>query len=212
MSRRIAGMATLALAGALAGTANAQAPQEPGVTLRTYQLAHGTERACTIKSRPDAERRQADADHQLDDGGPVRRRRTTSSPHVLANLNIATAGEYTFRLTSDDGSRADASTATSSIDHDGLHGDDGQGRRRHADRRLPRARASTTSRPAAARSSSCEWQRPGLQRLRGRPDLRALHRGRRRARDRAGQQVLRGRHRHARRRPAPGRRSTRTTR
>ena len=49
MLRRIAGVATLALAGALAGTANAQAPQEPGVTLRTYQLGTVPNALCTLK-------------------------------------------------------------------------------------------------------------------------------------------------------------------
>ena len=41
---------------------------------------------------------------------------------VLARLNIATAGEHTFRLTSDDGSvlRIDGNVV---VDHDGLHGD-----------------------------------------------------------------------------------------
>ena len=43
-------MATLALAGALAGTADAQAPQEPGVTLRTYQLGTAPNELCTLRA------------------------------------------------------------------------------------------------------------------------------------------------------------------
>ena len=46
---------------------------------------------------------------------------------MIANLTVPTAGTYTFRLTSDDGSELLIDDALV-INHDGLHGADRQGR------------------------------------------------------------------------------------
>ncbi|MDA0136353.1 family 16 glycoside hydrolase [Solirubrobacter deserti] len=120
--RRIAGAAALALAGALAASANAQAPQEPGVTLRTYQLGTTPNELCTIK---------AGTTPNVDKVMPAINWSTTDQfgasnnfqSHVYANLRIETAGEHTFRLTSDDGSRLKINGSVV-IDHDLTHGAD----------------------------------------------------------------------------------------
>ena len=46
------GVAAVAAIGAFAGSASAQGlpPQEPGVTLRTYQFANGPLKTCVLKS------------------------------------------------------------------------------------------------------------------------------------------------------------------
>ena len=91
MLRRIAGVATLALAGALAGTANAQAPQEPGVTLRTYDLARDLSELCTLRSgqTPNVDRLAPTIDYATDaDFGMSEH----FIAHALANLTVPSAG------------------------------------------------------------------------------------------------------------------------
>ena len=124
--RSRAGVIAVAVTGALgafAGQAAAQATYEPGVTLRTYFLAQGPTTTCTLKSgqTPNVDKLMSTIDWttaaQFADG-----REDNYQSTVLARLNIATAGEHTFRLTSDDGSvlRIDGNVV---VDHDGLHGD-----------------------------------------------------------------------------------------
>ena len=122
MLRRIAGVATLALAGALAGTANAQAPQEPGVTLRTYQLGTVPNALCTIKSgtTPNVDKVMPTINWTTEAQFGAS---NNFQSHVFANLTVATAGEHTFRLSSDDGSRLKINGSVV-IDHDLTHGAD----------------------------------------------------------------------------------------
>ena len=95
-------------------------PQEPGVTLRTYDVRVPLEAICTLKpgQTPNVDKLMptidwtSAADFGLEDNFLT---------HALANLNIAVAGTYTFRLTSDDGSRLYLDD-TLVVDHDGLHG------------------------------------------------------------------------------------------
>ena len=95
-------------------------PQEPGVTLRTYDVRVPLSAICTLKpgQTPNVDKLMptidwtSAADFGFEDNFLT---------HALANLNIATAGDYTFRLTSDDGSRLYIDD-TLVIDHDGLHG------------------------------------------------------------------------------------------
>ncbi|MDA0179614.1 DUF1080 domain-containing protein [Solirubrobacter phytolaccae] len=91
--------------GAFAGSAVAQdlPPQEPGVTMRTYQFPSAPNGTCTLKSgqTPNVDKLMQTIDWtQTSEFGAIDNFQT----EVLANLTIATAGEYTFRLTSDDGS------------------------------------------------------------------------------------------------------------
>ena len=95
-------------------------PQQPGVTLRTYDLQTSLDRLCTLKpgQTPNVDKLMptinwtTTADFGLND---------QFLSEVIGNINIATAGTYQFRLTSDDGSRLrlDGNVV---INHDGLHG------------------------------------------------------------------------------------------
>jgi hypothetical protein len=119
-------MSSLVGAALLAGllqavpAAAAVPPQQPGVTLRTFDLQTARDRICTLKSgqTPNVDKLMptvnwsAAADFGLEDNFQA---------EVIGNVTIPTAGLYTFRLTSDDGSRLLIDGATV-INHDGLHG------------------------------------------------------------------------------------------
>jgi hypothetical protein len=93
--------------------------QEPGVTLRVFDLQTSLNELCTLKTgqTPNVDKLMStidwstSADFGYDD---------RFAAQVLGNVNIATAGDYTFRLISDDGSRLKIDDATV-INHDGLH-------------------------------------------------------------------------------------------
>lgn len=98
----------------------APAEQEPGVTLRAFQMPPGLADFCQLKSAttPNVDKLMPTINY------------TTESQFglsddflatVTANLAIATAGDYTFRLTSDDGSKLLIDDALV-VDHGGLHG------------------------------------------------------------------------------------------
>ncbi|MDA0165933.1 DUF1080 domain-containing protein [Solirubrobacter ginsenosidimutans] len=117
------GVAVVVATGAFAGSASAQGlpPQEPGVTLRTYQFANGPTKTCTLKSAqtPNVDKLMPNINWTTEaEFGANDNFQST----VLANLNAATAGSYAFRITSDDGSKLSIDGAVV-IDHDGLHGD-----------------------------------------------------------------------------------------
>ncbi len=102
------------------GATAAPPPQEPGVTLRVFDLQVPLNNLCTLKAAqtPNVDKLMpaidwtAVADFGFDN---------FFLAHVLGNVNITTAGSYTFRLISDDGSRLliDDNLV---INHDGLHG------------------------------------------------------------------------------------------
>ena len=95
-------------------------PQEPGVTLRTYDLARDLSELCTLRSgqTPNVDRLAPTIDYSTDaDFGMSER----FIAHALANLNVPADGNYEFRVTSDDGSRLVIDDAVV-VDHDGLHG------------------------------------------------------------------------------------------
>ena len=83
----------------------------------------GTDRDLHDQGGHDAERRQADVDDQLDSTAADFGAENNFLSHVIANVNVATAGEYTFRLTSDDGSEL-LIDDNLLIDNDGLHGEE----------------------------------------------------------------------------------------
>ncbi|MFI7600045.1 PA14 domain-containing protein [Actinoplanes sp. NPDC049681] len=94
--------------------------KEPGVTLRTYDTRVPLTRICTLKPGqtpnvgklvPAVDLRTAE-DFAFEDNFVA---------HVLGNLTVPADGSYTFRLTSDDGSRLTID-GTTAIDNDGLHG------------------------------------------------------------------------------------------
>ncbi|ROT31772.1 family 16 glycoside hydrolase [Micromonospora sp. HM5-17] len=95
-------------------------PQEPGVTLRTYDVRVPLTAICTLKpgQTPNVDKLMPVIDwHTAADFGFE----DNFVTHALGNINIPAAGAYTFRLTSDDGSRLYIDDALV-IDHDGLHG------------------------------------------------------------------------------------------
>nr|MDT0656769.1 family 16 glycoside hydrolase [Micromonospora sp. DSM 115978] len=126
--RRLAALLAATLAAPLVALATppaaAQAqdlpPQEPGVTLRTYDVRVPLEAVCTLKpgQTPNVDKLMpvidwsSAADFGFEDNFLT---------HALANLNIPASGTYTFRLTSDDGSLLYIDDALV-IDHDGPHG------------------------------------------------------------------------------------------
>ncbi len=116
----LVGAAVLAsLLPALPATA-AVPPQEPGVTLRTYDLQVSRDSICTLKTgqTPNVDKLlptinwTTAAHFGLED---------RFQSEVIGNINIATAGSYAFRLTSDDGSRL-AIDGSPVVNNDGAHG------------------------------------------------------------------------------------------
>nr|WP_042197612.1 family 16 glycoside hydrolase [Kibdelosporangium sp. MJ126-NF4]CEL23071.1 FIG01123093: hypothetical protein [Kibdelosporangium sp. MJ126-NF4] len=95
-------------------------PQQPGVTLRVFDIQTDMAKLCTIKpgQTPNVDKLMpvinwtSTADFGIAD-------RFVSE--VTGNINIAAAGTYQFRLTSDDGSRLRIDDKVV-INHDGLHG------------------------------------------------------------------------------------------
>ncbi len=117
-----AGALTLGLLASLpSAQAAIPAGNEPGVTLRGYQLGAPISELCTLKAAQtpnvDLLKPTIDWDAPEDFGGLS----DNFVVEALADLDITTAGQYTFRLLSDDGSQLFID-GTSVIDNDGLHG------------------------------------------------------------------------------------------
>ncbi|MET0135045.1 MAG: family 16 glycoside hydrolase [Kibdelosporangium sp.] len=114
------------LAGGLPANADPKSdavpPQEPGVTLRVFDLQVPLSQLCTLKPAQTP---------NVDKLMPVINWTTAGdfgyedffAAEVTGNVNITQAGSYVFRLLSDDGSRLSID-GNVVIDHDGLHGPD----------------------------------------------------------------------------------------
>ncbi|MEV6618667.1 family 16 glycoside hydrolase [Streptomyces sp. NPDC051051] len=105
-----------------AAAAPADIPQqEPGVTLRVYDVQTPLDRICTLKpgQTPNHDKLMPTIDWSTtaDFGGFDDHFVTEATGYLVAPRE----GSYAFRLTSDDGSRLALDDATV-IDHDGLHG------------------------------------------------------------------------------------------
>jgi hypothetical protein len=107
-------------ASAAAGAAQDLPPQEPGVTLRVFDIQLPMSKICSIKpgQTPNVDKLMPTIDwSSTDDFG--------AGDHfvsqVIGNIDVPQDGSYTFRLTSDDGSRLLIDDRPV-IDHDGLHG------------------------------------------------------------------------------------------
>ncbi|WP_411100929.1 lectin [Streptomyces sp. x-45] len=104
-----------------ADAANADLPpQEPGVTLRVFDIQAPLSGICTLKAgqTPNIDKLMPVVDWSSAGDFGLESNFVT---HVIGNLNAAQAGSYTFRLTSDDGSRLWIDDQLV-VDHDGLHG------------------------------------------------------------------------------------------
>jgi hypothetical protein len=116
--------ALVVLLGAAAPRAHAQnpPPQEPGVTQRVFQLPRSLSELCTIKEgqTPNVDVLKPTIDWSGD--GAFGGLTDNFIVHAIGNLTVPTAGTYTFRLTSDDGSELFIDDGLV-IDHDGLHAD-----------------------------------------------------------------------------------------
>ncbi|GAA2532795.1 hypothetical protein GCM10010295_13940 [Streptomyces intermedius] len=95
-------------------------PQEPGVTLRVFDLQTPLDELCEIKAgqTPNVDKLMPVIDWSATDDFGIADHFVSE---VTANLTVPEDGTYDFRLTSDDGSRLLIGGDTV-IDHDGLHG------------------------------------------------------------------------------------------
>ncbi|MCG5446603.1 ricin-type beta-trefoil lectin domain protein [Micromonospora sp. NIE79] len=113
-------LALVLAAGLWAVPANAAPAQEPGVTLRVFDVQVPLSELCTLKpaQTPNVDKLMSTinwtsaADFGFEDN---------FVSQVLGNITTTQAGSYTFRLSSDDGSKLSIDDAVV-INHDGLHG------------------------------------------------------------------------------------------
>ena len=112
-----AGLSVLATVPALAEDLP---PQEPGVTMRVFDMAHNLTEICELKASqtPNVDKLMSTIDWSTADEFGMEDNFLTQ---VIANLTVPAAGDYTFQLTSDDGSELLIDDELV-IDHDGLHG------------------------------------------------------------------------------------------
>ncbi|GAB3472555.1 family 16 glycoside hydrolase [Actinophytocola sediminis] len=94
-------------------------PQEPGVTLRTFDVQVPLLELCTLKAgqTPNVDKLMPTIDWSTVEDFGLESNFVT---HAIANIDIPADGTYTFRLTSDDGSRLYIDDQLV-IDHDGRH-------------------------------------------------------------------------------------------
>lgn len=97
-------------------------PQEPGVTLRVFDVQMSLKEICTLKpgQTPNIDKKMSVINWTSDTDFGLASQFVTQ---VTGNLNVATAGNHTFRLASDDGSRLYVDDKLV-VDHDGLHSSD----------------------------------------------------------------------------------------
>lgn len=113
-------LALVLAAGLWAVPATAAPAQEPGVTLRVFDVQVPLSELCTLKpaQTPNVDKLMSTinwtsaADFGFEDN---------FVSQVLGNITTTQAGSYTFRLSSDDGSKLQIDNAVV-INHDGLHG------------------------------------------------------------------------------------------
>jgi len=89
------------------------------VTLRVYDLQKDLSKLCTLKSgqTPNIDKKMSVIDFKTTDDFGLSNQ---FASETLANVTITTAGEYAFRLISDDGARLKVD-GTTLITHDGTH-------------------------------------------------------------------------------------------
>ncbi|MFI2670780.1 family 16 glycoside hydrolase [Streptomyces albidoflavus] len=120
VSALLAGTFAAVPAAAAPGPHDELPPQEPGVTLRVFDLQTPLDELCEIKAgqTPNVDKLMSVIDWSATDDFGVADHFVSE---VTANLTVPEDGTYDFRLTSDDGSRLLIGGDTV-IDHDGLHG------------------------------------------------------------------------------------------
>ncbi|MGX1794859.1 family 16 glycoside hydrolase [Streptomyces albidoflavus] len=120
VSALLAGTFAAVPAAAAPGPRDELPPQEPGVTLRVFDLQTPLDELCEIKAgqTPNVDKLMPVIDWSATDDFGIADHFVSE---VTANLTVPEDGTYDFRLTSDDGSRLLIGGDTV-IDHDGLHG------------------------------------------------------------------------------------------
>lgn len=95
-------------------------PQEPGVTLRVFDIQSPLSKLCDLKpaQTPNVDKLIPTVDWSSTEGFGFN---DNFVSQVIGNINVPDDGAYTFRLISDDGSRLFIGDKKV-IDHDGLHG------------------------------------------------------------------------------------------
>jgi hypothetical protein len=95
-------------------------PQEPGVTMRVFDVQVVLDDYCTLKTgqTPNVDKLMPTIDWTTSADFGMADRFVTE---VSGYLNVSTAGQYHFRLTSDDGARL-LLDGTTVVDHPGRHG------------------------------------------------------------------------------------------
>lgn len=127
--RRVTGLLLAALMAAGLATPAAEAdeklladlpPQEPGVTLRVFDVQSPLSKLCDLKpaQTPNVDKLIPTADWSSTEGFGFT---DNFMSQIIGNINVPADGAYTFRLISDDGSRL-LIGGKRVIDHDGLHG------------------------------------------------------------------------------------------
>lgn len=128
-AQRITGLllSVLLTSGLAAGTAGADEkpfadlpPQEPGVTLRVFDIQSPLDALCDLKpaQTPNVDKLIPTADWSSTDGFGFT---DNFVSQIIGNIDVPADGTYAFRLISDDGSRLLIGDQQV-IDHDGLHG------------------------------------------------------------------------------------------
>ncbi|MEV7866310.1 family 16 glycoside hydrolase [Streptomyces sp. NPDC088124] len=127
--RRLAGLflAALLTGGLTAPAAEAEErpfgdlpPQEPGVTLRVFDIQSPLSKLCDLKpaQTPNVDKLIPTVDWSSTEGFGFN---DNFVSQIIGNINVPADGTYAFRLISDDGSRLFIGDKKV-IDHDGLHG------------------------------------------------------------------------------------------
>ena len=95
-------------------------PQEPGVTLRVFDIQSPLSELCDLKpaQTPNVDKLIPTVDWSSTEGFGFT---DNFVSQIIGNINVPAAGAYAFRLISDDGSRLFIGDQKV-IDHDGLHG------------------------------------------------------------------------------------------
>ncbi|GAA1163105.1 hypothetical protein GCM10009654_19790 [Streptomyces hebeiensis] len=95
-------------------------PQEPGVTLRVFDVQSPLDKLCDLKpaQTPNVDKLIPVVDWSSTEGFGFT---DNFVSQIIGNINVPAEGAYTFRLISDDGSRLFLGDRKV-IDHDGLHG------------------------------------------------------------------------------------------
>ncbi|GIF10181.1 RICIN domain-containing protein [Actinoplanes teichomyceticus] len=150
--------AVVLTSGLTAGTAHADPPpQEPGVTLRVFDVQTPLDRICTLKpaQTPNIDKLMPMINWSGADFGIE----NYFMAQALTNITIPADGSYTFRLSSDDGSRLTIDDGLV-VNHDGLHGVTSKDGTAQLDAGVHPLRIDYFERDGG-QQLTLEWKRPG---------------------------------------------------